>query len=652
MSKKIYSFFALLLVTVMILSACAPAAQPTEEAEPVATEEPAEVEEPVEPEEPADEGFKACQVTDTGGIDDQSFNATAWKGIEDAMTELDVEGKYLESQQQTDYEKNINAFIEDGCDIIVTVGFLLGDATAAMAEANPDQKFSIVDFAYDPGYDNVLGQVFNTQEAAFLAGYVAAAVSKTGKVGTFGGIQIPPVTVFMDGYALGVEYYNKEKGANVEVLGWDPYTATGLFTGNFESTDDGRTMGESLMDEGADVIMPVAGPVGFGTAAAAQERGNVYIIGVDSDWYLTAPDYKDIVLTSVLKKMDVTTLDAIKTAMDGTFAGGVTVGTLENGGVGLAPFHDLESLVPTDVTAELETIKAGIIDGSLSAVPGEAPEAEPAATDLGTEENPIIWVLTPSQDTQKVIAGAEPIAAYIEEETGLVVKPIIPTDYTAQQEAMCSEEAHMAALNTFGYVRSKERGCADAALASARYGSTSYAGQIITQAGSDVESIEDLAGKTFCRPDPESTSGWVIPSLLMLGVGIDPEADLEQIIDAGGHDAVVISVYNGDCDAGSTFEDARSNVEEEFTDVMEKVVVVEVTAPIPNDNISFRPDFPEEMRAKIVEALLKLNDTEEGVELLNGLFSWSGLEAIDDTFYDGFRQQLEAAGLTIEEFGQ
>ena len=138
----------------------------------------------------------------------------------------------------------------------------------------------------------------------------------------------------------------------------------------------------------------------------------------------------------------------------------------------------------------------------------------------------------------------------------------------------------------------------------------------------------------------------------MLAAGIDPEADLEQIIDAGGHDAVVISVYNGDCDAGSTFEDARSNVEEEFPDVNEKVVVVEVTAPIPNDNISFRPDFPADLRQQIVDALMKLNDTDEGIEMLNGLFSWSGLEIIDDTFYDGFRQQLEAAGLTIEEFGQ
>jgi basic membrane protein A len=215
----------------------------------------------------------------------------------------------------------------------------------------------------------VLGQVFNTQEAAFLAGYTAAAVSQTGVVGTFGGIQIPTVTVFMDGFALGVDYHNQQKGTNVQVLGWDPATQTGLFTGNFESTDDGRAMGVSLMDEGADIIMPVAGPVGLGTAAAAQERGGVYIIGVDNDWYQTAPEYTPIILTSVLKKMDVTTFEAIQSAMDGTFEGGVTVGTLENEGVDLAEFHDLASMVSPELQAELDEIAAGIIAGDISAVP-------------------------------------------------------------------------------------------------------------------------------------------------------------------------------------------------------------------------------------------------------------------------------------------
>jgi basic membrane protein A len=337
--KKLYTLMAVMLITTMLLTACASGGGAK---------------------------YKACQVTDTGGIDDKSFNATAWKGVEDAKKSLKVDGKYLESQQQTDYEKNINAFVEEKCDIIITVGFLLGDATKAGAEANPDVKFSIVDYAYDPTIPNVLGQVFSIDQAAFLAGYVAAGATKTGAVGTFGGIQIPPVTDFMDGYFYGVQYYNQKHGTSVKVLGWDPASQTGLFTGNFESTDDGRKMGETLIDEGADIIMPVAGPVGLGTAAVAKERGNVYIVGVDNDWAIKNADYADIVLTSVLKNMDATTLEAIKAAKDGTFKGGVTVGTLSNGGVGLA---SLNKAVSADLKKEVETVKAEVIAGTVKTKP-------------------------------------------------------------------------------------------------------------------------------------------------------------------------------------------------------------------------------------------------------------------------------------------
>jgi len=346
------------VLATLVLAACG-TAPPT--APPAATEAPAAP--------AAGKLGKVCQVTDVGGIDDKSFNQTAWAGAQQAARELGGEARYLESQQQTDYEKNLNEFIASDCDLIVTVGFLLGDATKAAAEANPNQKFQILDFAYDPPIPNVWGQVYATDQGAFLAGYVAAAVSKTGKVGTFGGINIPPVADFMIGFEQGVKYYNQKNNANVQVLGWDSAKGDGLFAGNFESTDDGRRLGETLMDEGADVIMPVAGPVGLGTGAAIKERGNAYLIGVDSDWYESAPEYKSIVLTSVLKRLDVSVLEASRAVADGSFSGGTKVATLANNGVGIAPFHELDSLVPQKVKDDLPGIIQDIIAGKIKTKP-------------------------------------------------------------------------------------------------------------------------------------------------------------------------------------------------------------------------------------------------------------------------------------------
>ncbi len=315
--------------------------------------------------------FTACQVTDTGGIDDNSFNQTAWKGVEDAEAELGISGRFLESQAETDYEANINSLLGGACDVIITVGFLLGDATKTAAEQNPDQKFSIVDFAYDPALPNVLGQVYATDEAAFLAGYLAAGMTGTGTLGVFGGINIPPVTIFMDGFHHGVTYYNSQKGTAVTVLGWDPATREGLFTNNFDSLDDGRAFAQNLYDEGADIVLPVAGPVGLGSAALADELGTdkLKIIGVDADLYFTDPAKKHVYLTSITKRMDATVLQVIKAVMEGSFEGGVLTGTLANGGVDLAPFHDMEGDVPDDLKAELAAVRQGIIDGSIDVSP-------------------------------------------------------------------------------------------------------------------------------------------------------------------------------------------------------------------------------------------------------------------------------------------
>jgi basic membrane protein A len=302
--------------------------------------------------------LKVGEITDTGGIDDKTFNATAWKGIERAVKELGAEGNYLESTQPTDYAKHLTEYVRQKYDLIVPVGYLLGDDTAKFAKANPKRNFAIVDFEYVPVIPNVLALAFSTDQAAFLAGYLAAGMSQTGKVGTFGGMEIPTVTIFMVGYANGVAYYNQENGTKVEVLG------TKTYVGNFNSTDDGRRTGESLMDEGADIIMPVAGPVGVGTAAAVQERGKM-MIGVDTDMTVSAPQYKNILLTSVLKNMDVAVFEAVKAVKDGTFKGGTYVGTLANNGVGLAPYNDFDSKVPQALKDQIAQLQKDLIAGTV-----------------------------------------------------------------------------------------------------------------------------------------------------------------------------------------------------------------------------------------------------------------------------------------------
>ncbi|RMF40887.1 MAG: phosphate/phosphite/phosphonate ABC transporter substrate-binding protein [Anaerolineae bacterium] len=276
---------------------------------------------------------------------------------------------------------------------------------------------------------------------------------------------------------------------------------------------------------------------------------------------------------------------------------------------------------------------------------------QPKAPELGTEENPIIWAVVPSGETDRVVSGFDQIAKLVYDQTGLVIKPMVATEYAGVIEAMCSNppKAHMASLATFSYILASEKGCAEAELVSVRFGSASYNGQIITRADSGITSLADLKGKTFCRPDPLSTSGWIIPSLTMKAAGLNPDTDLAQIVDAGSHDAVVAGVYNGDCDAGATYVDARSRIEDDHPDVMDVVTVIEVSADIPNDGVQYVPSFPRELRDKINAALLDLQNSEEGKAALDTAYQWQGLEAHDDTFYDAFRQVLDAAGVKPED---
>jgi basic membrane protein A len=322
-------------------------------------------------------GITACQVTDTGGIDDKSFNATAYAGLEQAQAELGIEPSFLESQTADDYAPNIQALMDQGCDIIITVGFLLGDATAAAATDNPEQKFAIVDVDFfdseageDITFDNVKELTFATDQAAFLAGYLAAGMTESGTVGTFGGINIPPVTIFMNGFAAGILKYNQDNGTDVQLLGWDPVAQDGTFTGDFENQDNGRNVTQDLIDEGADIILPVAGPVGLGAAAAAQEAG-VKMVWVDTDGCVSAAEYCPLFLTSVMKNMNVAVFDQVQAVVDGSFTGGLYSGTLENGGVGIAPYHEFDSAVPQELKDAITELQAGIIDGSVSVNPAD-----------------------------------------------------------------------------------------------------------------------------------------------------------------------------------------------------------------------------------------------------------------------------------------
>ena len=268
---------------------------------------------------------------------------------------------------------------------------------------------------------------------------------------------------------------------------------------------------------------------------------------------------------------------------------------------------------------------------------------------LGTEENPIVWAVVPSGETERVVAGFDKVAAFIFEETGYVVEPLVATEYAGVIEAMCSDppKAQMGSLATFAYILAADKGCAEAELVSTRFGVPTYNGQIYVRADSGLEAVADLGGKTFCRPDPLSTSGWIVPSIVLKANGVDPDTGLAEVVDAGSHDAAVAGVYNGDCDAGSSYVDARTRVEEDYPDVMDAIKVIEISPDIPNDGVQYVPSMDREYRDAINDAIIKMSGTEEGVEALGEAYQWEELMKIDDTFYDTFRQYLDAAGIDV-----
>lgn len=364
--------------TALALTACAAAPEeaPEETTEPGVEETAA----PEETEEAVD--YTACMVSDEGGFDDASFNQSGFEGLERAESELGIAIRTAESADPGQYAGNVDSMVQEGCNLIIGVGFALEDSIQAAAEANPDIDFALVDSAFSDEtfapitLDNAKPLLFNTHEAAFLAGYLAAGTSKTGKVATYGGMPFPSVTIFMDGFVDGVARYNEDKGTAVEVLGWDKAAQNGAMVGDFSSTNIGEDITTQFIASGADIILPVAGPVGAGSLNVASQNEGVSVIWVDSDGYLQASnaDTKQLILTSVMKLIGNAVFDTISAAVEGGFSNEPYVGTLENGGVTLAPLHDFEATVDPALVAEVEALEEQIISGELVV---ESPSATP-----------------------------------------------------------------------------------------------------------------------------------------------------------------------------------------------------------------------------------------------------------------------------------
>src|SRR5512135_3490622 len=314
--------------------------------------------------------LKIGLVTDTGGVNDKSFNQSAWAGVQKAAQDFGMDVKFIESKQPTDYEKNIDQFATENYDVIVTVGFLMGDATAAKAKQYPNIKFAIIDNAYFPtkgsascddtvkdcyddgGLKNVTSLMFQEDEVGFLAGVVAGGMTKSNTVCTVSGMEIPPVVRYVTGYQTGAKWMN----ANVKALN--------VYIPSFTDPAKGKETGNSMIGQGCDVVFGVGGNTGNGGLLAAKEKG-LPAIGVDVDQYNTYPEVKDALISSAAKNVDVAVYNYLKSVSDGSSKAGIFTANVQNGGVGLAPYHDWDSKIPQAVKDKVNTALAGLKSGSI-----------------------------------------------------------------------------------------------------------------------------------------------------------------------------------------------------------------------------------------------------------------------------------------------
>lgn len=318
---------------------------------------------------------QVCLVVGGDGISDHGFNQSAWEGAQSAAKAVGWKAKYVLAPQATDAVPAIAAFTQQNCRLIVPVSFLYTDQTAQAAKSYPNQKFAIVDVSYTPAVKNVRGLVFNSAQSSFLAGYLAAGVTKTGVVGVYAGLKIPPVTLFMDGYAEGIDYYNKVHHNKVKLLGWNRAKQDGTFVGNFTDVAKGKQLAEALMQQNADVIFGLGGSPDFGAAQAitSEGHGKVSMIWPNTDGCVAVPKYCKIFLTSVLKGVSTVVARTVSDVANGRYTGGTFLGTLRNHGVGIAPYHTYSKKVSPALQQELKKITTQISTGKIKAPSASTP---------------------------------------------------------------------------------------------------------------------------------------------------------------------------------------------------------------------------------------------------------------------------------------
>jgi basic membrane protein A len=324
------------------------------------------------------DGFLPCVVSDFGGFDDRSFNQSALEGVVAAAEAMGLtadDPQRVQSAPGADFAENLQAMVDADCTHVVAVGFQMADAAVAVAEANPDVYFLLIDHnGGDAPPSNLRPILFDTAQAAFLAGYLSAGISAEANslVGTYGGMPFPTVTIFMDGFRQGIEHHNSVHGTDVQLVGCpSPGCADGLFTGGFAADAEAAAVANNVVDQGVDVLLPVGGPIYQPGMAAINASGrDIALIGVDADVFFTDPDTQDIILTSILKGIAEATQQSILESADGSWDPTPFIGTLENGGVGIAPFHNLAGRVAAidGLADRVEAIRQGIIDGSIVVV--------------------------------------------------------------------------------------------------------------------------------------------------------------------------------------------------------------------------------------------------------------------------------------------